>query len=288
MDIRSSIRALLPQLGVQQIKSDIIRVRTDVNTVTRDVYTKILASNGKNAAIKDPIFKAVDKAFDVSVRSAHKNGVLDTVNIGLKALVKQADVLEGIVEKNFKSYFMRDAATYVQDNALQYIGVMDFFDCYSRKLALHFLRNGKSDKRTEVYLNDNVANFANVAAILIKPPKFAKDAFKEMPSMIVKEENYSVVESNYGGSKIDPFGFGFIPNVIYPVYYYRIGLVRYKHYRHVKLQNEKKELEYHLMLKKVEDPKVVKNLKEQIDATQSELAKVDRKLAAIEEGEEDD
>ena len=296
MKLTQYISSLLPGFERSELLSDVRLLSKELVEITIPPFEAAAPIYSK-WKFQSKFAQDFAKEFDRNTKTEFRGNYVEVLTGTLVRAQENLDVIERLIEKNFAQDIMRDGLTYMKANILQYLESITFLAKYSRKVLLltHSSETNMREKRDDRagkemtpaerdWLQVNRASFFAVVNIVSGKPKDVETTLAGVPDIIINPDNAQNVLATVGARKLDPYHFGLIPIKMNPIYHIRMAIAEWQVARYNAAIEEKRALEYRLLaLKASSDGKKDAKLEEAIEYSEARLAKLNYKLATMEE-----
>jgi hypothetical protein len=295
MKLQKFIALMLPTFEKGRLTEELQVVRNELKEITLPPLREA-SEFYRNSKLKAKNTQNYDKNFLKIAKIEKANGNYVTVMYQvLSQMEERMDVLGKLIDRAFAKDVGSSSISFLRANILQYLEVVSFSSRYARRLLLWTLSEEQDEtnspyklpkamsKAEDRWIWDNRDNFAYCLSILSIDTRRMESSFQAIPDMVVAPDDIPAVEATVGATKTDPFHFGIIPVRLNPIYYIRMSIAEWQVNRYKAAVEEKRALEYRLlMLKDGGQPDA--KLEQEIVYTEGRLQKLNKKIADMEEG----
>jgi hypothetical protein len=278
--------SLLPSFTRQRILEDIEAAREELADNTLEPLKAIARSYGSYKWKSDWV-EEFDGAFKHNVKGKYNGNILNGMLHVMETVEENLDLIESLVEREYKDELFRDAMSILRINILQYVEAMSFAIEYTRRLLVAIMAcevatvNGDTAGETLPtkgefdWIAMRRESYFTVMNILAVKKEEVEKRFAELPEVIITKDTFEQTRATVGYAKVDPMSFGLIPLVLNPIYHVRMAVADWQVSRFKAAEEERRMLEFRLMQLKlaVSDKKDAK-LEQQIEYTQNRLSKL--------------
>lgn len=292
-NIRKYFLSLLPNF-------DKVQIIDDMKSIRKELLETLPVLSAAQEFFKTWSFKSKEvedfnQRFQKNVKQNRKINFVVAIYDLVNNISENLSTLEKLVDKHFADDVNRDGLTYVKVNLLKYVELVSFSIRYSRALLLWVYQNETNaiDKNQEVsltkgeinWLKKNADAFFDMYPALSISKSELERAIANIPDILVDSDNIDVVASTVGINKLDPLKtnliFGTTWNIIY---HFRMAVAEWQVDRYKQTIEERRVLEYRLMMLKNSvsgniDPKLEQN----ISYHETRLQAMNTKLLKFEE-----
>lgn len=258
MNILEFVKNILPTTERASIRSSLVNGTQEFNRFNKPLFKQASMQFG-TLAFKSPWALAFEKDLEIvaGVKSrGNAIALLNAINIAIEPLF--AD-LANMLDEYFGEDFSNEAITIQRYNILQLIEALILYVEYSRRWLITVIRkennltvkavNGENDGILPFDLNwlaDNRDTFLKVVKIISSKVKDLTKVIEELPEYTV-QPGQTVGSIMRNEREIDPFGFGFIPTRMNPIFYYRIHRSKAQIAKLQAAELEAQELEFRIL-----------------------------------------
>lgn len=278
--------SLLPSFTRQRILEDIESAREELADNTLEPLKAIARSYGSYKWKSEWVVE-FDQAFKKGVDSKYSGNILNGMLHVMETIEDNLDLIESLVEREYKDDLFRDAMSILRINLLQYVEAMSFTIEYTRRLLVAIMACEVAKVNNDLegttlptkgefdWLAMRRESYFVAMHILSEKKEVVEKRFAEMPEVIITKDSFEQTRATIGYSKVDPMSFGLIPIVLNPIYHVRMAIADWQVSRFKAAEEERRLLEFRLMQLKlaVGDKKDAK-LEQQIEYTQNRLSKL--------------
>lgn len=290
------ISSLLPSFSKARVEEDIKVLLRDIRDNTLPPY-KTAAEHFQRLKFKSRDVNDFDRVFTRSVKldREYKGNYISTVSKVLENATETLTTIENTLDKYFSKDIASSGLTYKRANMLRYIEVATFVNKYARKLLLWTYNKENTayglelanpfTKAEEEWLLKNRDGFLAAVRVLSIKSRQLEGIISSIPDMIIVPEEEQVVVQTQGLNAVDPLKMGLIPIQLNPIYHIRILVAEWQVARYESGVEERRGLEYHLLLLKeqTEGGTPDAKLEREIEYTQERIKKLNYRLAKMEE-----
>ena len=291
MKLSKFLSVLLPTFEKGRLLEEIQVVRSEVKEMTLPPYEQA-GEFYRTAKLHAKTTQKYDTDFAKGVSPRAKGNYIVIVRDVLKGLDDRLDVINRLVEKAFSKDVVSSRISFLRANLMQYAEVASFASRYARRLLLWTLGEEQENaeykipkgltKADSLWIQENRSNFIQCLSILAIETNKMEGMFGAIPDAVVSPTDVQMVEQTLGATKVDPFGFGLINARLNPIYYIRMAVAEWQVSRYKAAVEEKRALEYRLLIIKDGSEPDAK-LQQEIEYTEGRLAKLNKKIADMEE-----
>ncbi len=297
MSIMNFIGSLLPSFKKDTLRQDIHNAMNDIHRNTIPAYKSAISILGR-IKFKDAAVIDYNKDFMNAVKPTVRGNYIVAIENILQELDKKAVVVERYVERYYTDEAFRSAMSPIKVSVLQYIEAMSFASRYARKLLSWTLTNeanaveGDPDYKQSMSLTDPEISwlqkrrydFFTVMKALGGTVENLDKTLSQTADIVLTPDNFEMVTANVEPDRIDPFGFGFLPVWLNPVYHIGMKVAEYQAANFAQAEEEKKMLEIKVLnLEQQVKGKSDARLQEALSYNKERLKKMEFKLRQMEE-----
>ncbi len=301
MNIVTFFKSLLPNFAKQTVLEDIRADRIILTTVVLPAYEDALRAFGSRKFVNESLQKDWE-IYRRSVKGAFGSNTIMAIEKSLKPMLSKLDLIEELVEKDYTEDIEGTGITYYKAAVLQMLESIGFASDFAIKYlnyvyVIESAELNDSDEETKVidelnaaivpadvrFIHERFQDFCTVMDVLAKPTDKVKSEFEEIPDITVTAAGDKAVQATMGATKLDPFGHGFVPLVMNPIYHVRMQVAEWQHYRYEKAKQEKEALQLRkLRLERLEQGKHDPAIEKQIEYTQKRIEDLDAHIRKVE------
>ena len=294
MNILEFSRSLLPDFTRARILEDIEITRRELNEATLPAYRTAEDLFGKKKLVSD-YAEVFQKVFDRDARITYKGNFIVGIYETLENMVENLDMVERLVHKRFASDVIKDAMTIFKLNLLQYVELLSFVTKYSRRLLIVAITAevNAANKENEMdgildseiqWLAAGRDSFNRAVRVMSDKRKTVEDRFDSIPEITANEDSIRMAEATGEPTELDPFGFGFIPLQLNPIYHVRLAISEWQAKRYRTAEEEARMLEFRLIqLREINAGNKDAALQQRIEYNQNRLNKLRYEIKQMEE-----
>lgn len=220
MKIKQYLSELMPRLQRSELEEAIAKLHAELGETVVPTYEDASELFG-NRKFKAKWLEQFDKMFEKEFRVKYKGNFIAGISSTLPLLVDNLNVIQRLSSKVEPSW-SKDAVSLLSLNLVRSVDHLNFLTMYVRRLlnmALMMEMNiaeGKPEdhdiQKSEItWLNINKTMFLGGYSILTMKRADLERRIKEVPNVIIGEENADMVEGNLERAQSDPLNLGLIP-----------------------------------------------------------------------------
>jgi len=288
------LASLLPNFDKDRVLEDIRLRRGEIKETTRPAYegaAPFLARwDVKSKEVKDlqTAFQRVTHSRDNMFTHIHK---------AFPAILENLEEVERLVETVYNEDVASAGLSYLKANLLQFVECTGFVARYARKLLSYVFihETGEYEQGgTNIaesltpyergYVEANFANFCQALVAISGNPANVKHALKEVPDVVITNDNVSSLAKTMGEDKLDPLDMRFITGVWSPIYHIRMFVAEYQDARYKEAKEELATLQLRqLNLEQTKAGKPDAAVQKKIDALERRIQDQTVKIKRMEE-----
>lgn len=286
--------SLLPNITKKQMLVDATHSYEELRQIVLPMYNLDI-----DGTFKGEVSKEMDDRLRKAKLMDGKNAYT-TIGKGLKKIEEQSEDVIKLLETEFGSEIIKDVLDYRKLNIIYYLEALNFVNDYARRYILAVVHDefdsdlanritGPVDKATRQWVMDmrNMDSFITVFEILTNPLKSFLNKIKDLEGHVFEPNEWNAIRSN-NETKLDPYGFGFIPVRWNPAFH--IGMA-YNGWRMRCYERDKEEFaKLQLMVlalneqkSKTTNKETLASLEKQINYHSNNINKLQAKIEEMEE-----
>ena len=288
-------QSLLPNLTKRNIIIDVTHSYDELQQIVLPMYD----ANVDDVKFKGKAATEMERKLKKSKIDYSKNAYV-SIGKALKHIEENEEDVIKMLENEFARDIVKDVLDYKKLNIIAYLEALNFVNDYARRFVLAIVHeefdsstaskiSGPVDKATIAWVTDtdNTESFIKVVEILTMPVKSFLKKLEELDGHIFEPTEWDTIRATSGG-KMDPFGVGFIPVRLNPIYHIGLALDGWRIAKYERNLEEKSKLMLMLLAleeskSKSTDPEKVKNLAEQIKYRSNQINILTGKIEDMEE-----
>lgn len=296
MNLSSFISSMLPNFTRSRIEDDLDTIFAEYNDHVKPCFEQF-RKEFKNFKFTDSEIQSQVQVFDDNTKFKYDgNHVVAMYDSALMNIPSKIDLCRLIIEDKFTSDVLASAINALQINVIQLVEVLAFVTRFARRYlnfvitkelsGLGWKDEGEGSSITEAeqdYIKKNFLYFVHGLKILHADRADIKEAFEEIPDILVNKDNVKNV-TTVSGEKTDPLQLGFIPVFLNPIYHIGIRIAEYQAARYKEAQHDQQVITSKILyLRKKLDGKQDAHLEKVIENYEELARKQSYKIAKMEE-----
>lgn len=281
--------SLLPNFERNQILEDIDLLRKDVTENLLPAY-QAAARDMRGKGFKAAVVNKFNDMFVHLFPAVRRVGFVDGMVLFFQPMHENLNLMETYVQELFAKDVTKDAITYRKLNVIKYLEMVRFINKYAGRALLRVLAaettainggtiDGQLSPMELRWLTENQSAYFQALQALWRTPAHLKEAFEDIPDIVVIPERAEMVRQTIGADKLDPLKMGFInfslDAGINPIYHFRMVVAEAQVADYKRKVEEKRTLELRLLaLKEAYEGKQDAKLAQQIEYSEGRLQKL--------------
>ena len=293
MKIKQYLKELMPRLQRSELEESIAKLQQELGETVLPTYEDAVELFG-NRKFKAKWVEQFDKMFEKEFRVKYKGNFISGIGTTLPLLADNLTAIQRLSAKMEPSW-SKDAVSLLSLNLVRSVDHLNFLTMYARRLLNMTLMmemniaEGKPEdhdiQKSEInWLNLNKTMFVGGYAILTMKRADLERRLKEVPNVIIGEDNADLVEGNLERGQADPLNLGLIPLPINLFYHVGRFISERQAARYKSAIAERDSIQMRLMyLRQLEQGSGDPVLRSEIEVTQSRVEKLNYSIKEMEE-----
>lgn len=220
MKFKEYLSNLMPRLQRSDLEDSIAKLHQELGETVVPSYESAVELFGTRK-FKSKWVEQFDKMFEKEFRVKYKGNFITGIGSTLPLLVDNLNAIQRLASKIEPSW-SKDAVSLLGLNLVRSVEHLNFITMYARRLLNMTLMmemniaEGKAEtadiQKSEIdWLNINKTMFLGAYSILTMKRAELERRMKEVPNVIIGEDNADMIEGNLERPQTDPLSLGLIP-----------------------------------------------------------------------------
>lgn len=293
MKIKQYLKELMPRLQRSDLEESIAKLHQELGETVVPSYEDAAELFGSRK-FKSKWVEQFDKMFEKEFRVKYKGNFIVGISTTLPLLVDNLNAIQRLTSKMEPSW-SKDAVSLLSLNLVRSVEHLNFLVMYARRLLNMTLMmemniaEGKAEdhdiQKSEItWLNVNKTMFLGGYTILTMKRADLERRLKEVPNVVIGEENADLVEGNLERGQTDPLSLNLIPLPIN--IFHKVGtfIAEKQAARYKSAIAERDSIQMRLMyLRQLDQGQGDPTLRSEIEVTQSRVEKLNYAIKEMEE-----
>ena len=295
MDISKYVKSILPGFEKDRVTEDIRVTRSEIKDVLVPAYA------GADKAMKSWKFRSEAMGLRIEtwnslVKFGGSANIVCTINKGIPLMLENLDGIESLINRTYSEDVMATGLTYLKAQMLQFVECLVFVSKYARRFLNYvyvyetsMLEGFSGDVADSLspaeiqWIEANFVNFCTAFNIVVGEPHKVEAALKDIPDIVITDENAKTIPATMGIGKVDPFQMRFIPVILNPFYHIGIRVAEWQAKRYKAAQEELRLLQLRkLNMERLQQNKPDVKLTKEIQYLESRIQGLNYDIAKME------